>query len=265
MQCSYHDWGCVYHACLSDDCQRAEVLANGSDFGAGRCDKTLSNLKNIIMTKKIDIDDLSTDQLAELLEKKRAAENAAANGKREAYESLRTDFVCRVRRELQIAMRIMGEFRDLVVKDSAAFYEIMKEYGCLRSEEQRGYTVQFGNFKIEVKSNTVKGFDERADIAAERLIKFLRDWIKNRDKGEDDPMYQLAMTMIERNRYGQLDYKSVSKLYDLESKFNDPEYSEIMQLFKESNVAEKTATNFYFWEKTDLGVWRKLEPSFNRM
>lgn len=215
--------------------------------------------------KKVDLTNLSADQLAELLEKKRAEEQEAANGNRVAYESLRMDFVCRIRRELQIAMRIMSEFRDLVVKDSASFYDILKDYGQLRSDDQRGFTVQLDNFKIEVKSNTVKGFDERADIAAERLIKFLRDWIKNRDKGEDDPMYQLAMTMIERNRYGQLDYKSVSKLYDLDSKFNDPEYSEIMKLFKESNVAERTATNFYFWEKTELGVWRKLEPSFNRM
>ena len=78
-------------------------------------------------------------------------------------------------------------------------------------------------------------------------------------------MYQLAMTLLERNKYGQLDYKSVSKLYDLESKFNSPDYSEIMQLFKESNVTEGSAVNFYFFEKNELGVWHKLEPSFNRM
>ena len=30
-----------------------------------------------------------------------------------------------------------------------------------------------------------------------------------RELGTDDPMYQLGMTMIERNRQGDLDYKSV--------------------------------------------------------
>ena len=78
-------------------------------------------------------------------------------------------------------------------------------------------------------------------------------------------MYQLAMAMLERNRYGDLDYKSISKLYELERRFNDPEYSDIMQLFKESNVVERMAVNFYFYERTDMGGWRKLEPSFNRM
>ena len=38
-----------------------------------------------------------------------------------------------------------------------------------------------------------------------------------------------------------------------------------MNLFKESHLVEGTATNFYFYEKTDLGVWKKLEPSFNRL
>ena len=73
------------------------------------------------------------------------------------------------------------------------------------------------------------------------------------------------MTLLERNKNGDLDYKSISKLYELENQFADPEYSDIMNLFKESHLVEGTATNFYFYEKDNLGVWRKLEPSFNRM
>lgn len=102
-------------------------------------------------------------------------------------------------------------------------------------------------------------------MAAARLIDFLKAWIGGREKGADDPMYQLAMTLLERNRKGDLDYKSISKLYDLEAQFNDPEYSEIMQLFKESNVVNGTAINFYFHQRDERGVWHRIEPSFNRM
>ena len=42
-------------------------------------------------------------------------------------------------------------------------------------------------------------------------------------------MYQLAMSLLERNRQGDLDYKSISKLYELEDKFDD-EYKGIMEL-----------------------------------
>lgn len=142
----------------------------------------------------------------------------------------------------------------------------MLEYGQLkRGDQQMSFTAQEGNFKIEVKSNKVKKFDERADVAAARLIEFLQNWIQGKDDGADNPMYQLAMTLLERNKNGDLDYKSISKLYELDNQFNDPEYSDIMNLFKESHLVEGTATNFYFYEKDNMGVWRKLEPSFNRM
>ena len=93
----------------------------------------------------------------------------------------------------------------------------------------------------------------------------MRGWIAGSANGTDDPIYQLAMTFIERNEKGELDYKQVSKLYALERKFNSEEYTSIMELFRESNVVDGTATHFYFEERDELGVWHKLEPSFNRM
>src|SRR5690606_33962411 len=120
-------------------------------------------------------------------------------------------------------------------------------------------------YRIDVKTNKVKKFDERADLAASRLIEFLQKWIERAPGGTDNPMYQLAMVLLERNKDGDLDYKNVSKLYDLESKFADPEYGEIMMLFKESHLVEGTATNYYFWKRDKQSVWRKIEPSFNRL
>lgn len=102
-------------------------------------------------------------------------------------------------------------------------------------------------------------------MAAIRLIDFLNDWMRKREKGADDAMYQLAMTLLERNKMGELDYKSINKLYEMEEKFNNPEYSAIMQLFKESNVVNGTAINYYFYRKSDRGVWLKVEPSFNML
>lgn len=140
----------------------------------------------------------------------------------------------------------------------------MREYGRLRKEDQSSFTIVDGDMKIEVRSNNVKTFDERADMAAERLVEYLKAWVSRSDKGQDDPMYQLAMTLLERNRQGDLDYKSISKLYGMEDRFDD-EYREIMDLFRESNTVTKTAVNFYFWRRDTNGVWHRLEPSFCRM
>jgi hypothetical protein len=214
---------------------------------------------------QIDLNSLTADQLEELLQKKRAEERNTSIKKREAYEGIRADVVARIAgKTKEVVYDVKCPFQ-FVQDEATAFYEVMKEYGQLRREGQMSFKIESGNFRLEVKSNKVKKFDERADLAAARLIDFLTAWIKDSEKGTNNPMYQLAMTLLERNNEGDLDYKSVSKLYDLETDFNSTEYSEIMQLFKESNVIEGNAINYYFYEKNARGVWLKLEPSFNRL
>lgn len=156
-------------------------------------------------------------------------------------------------------------FRDWLETEAEAFTSVMREYGQVKSDDQRSYTITDGDFRLEVKSNKVKGFDERADMAADRLIDYLKRYMQNSEKGSDDPMYQMAMTLLERNKMGDLDYKSISKLYELEDKF-DEEYADIMRLFKEANVVQRNATNYYFSRRNpDNGVWTRIEPSFCRL
>jgi hypothetical protein len=212
-----------------------------------------------------NVNEMSLQELEEVLKAKREEERAEALTRRAAYEGIRAELVYRVETAVVAVVRDVKDFSTLCNKESAAFREIMGEYGQLRNPGQLSFTLREGDFKWEVRSNKVKRFDERADVAASRLIDFLKDWIRNRNDGTENPMYQLAMTLLERNKYGDLDYKSISKLYDLEARFGDPEYSAIMQLFKESNITEGTAINHYFYRRNDLGVWQKIEPSFNRL
>ena len=94
---------------------------------------------------------------------------------------------------------------------------------------------------------------------------YLNAWIGKKGDDGRNPMYKLAMSLLQRNEAGDLDYKSISRLYELEDDFNDPEYSEIMQLFRESNVVEGTVIRFYFEEKDGNNQWKRIEPSFNKM
>jgi len=220
------------------------------------------NYKIAIMT---DLSKLTSKELEELLAKKKQEEHIAAMTRREAYEGIRAELVYKIERKVRETVENVVALHQFCVDELGAFRNVLSEYGQLRNQDQMNFKIQDGKFCIEVKACKVKRFDERADAAATRLIEFLQSWIKGKEDGAENPMYQLAMTLLERNKYGDLDYKSISKLYDLEERFNDPEYSAIMALFKESHLVEGTSTNFYFYEKTELGVWKKLEPSFNRL
>lgn len=213
-----------------------------------------------------DLSKLTSKELEALLAAKKEEERREALDKRAAYEGIRAELITNTERRVRAVCAEVQELCKYCQDEVLAFRAIMLDYGQLKlGERQMSFKIQDGGFMVEVKSNKVKRFDERADVAATRLIEFLQSWIEGKDDGQDNPMYQLAMTLLERNKYGDLDYKSISKLYELEEQFGDAEYTAIMNLFKESHLVEGTATNFYFYEKTDLGVWKKLEPSFNRL
>ena len=214
---------------------------------------------------KVDVKSLSKEQRAELLAQLQQEEKDDRIARREAYEALRCEFMHAVRGKAEALTEDVTGFKKWLEGETDSFTAVMKEYGQVKSGEQMSYTIVDGDFKLEVKSNKVKGFDERADMAAERLIDYLKRYMQRSDKGADDPMYQMAMTLLERNRTGDLDYKSISKLYELEDKFDD-EYAEIMRLFKEANVVQRNARNYYFWKRNpENGVWTRIEPSFCRL
>lgn len=212
----------------------------------------------------IDITQLTKEEQDKLfleLQEKRRNERQI---NREAYEGLKQNFMIDIMDKAAFVASDVSDFHKYLIKEVEGFRQIMAEYGAI-STKQMSFTLIFRNIKLEVKTNKVKRFDERADMAAQRLIAFLKEWVKGQDKGTEDPMYQLAMLAIERNSKGDMDYKQISNLYKLEGQFNDPQYSQIMELFRESHIIEGTATNFYFYKKNELGVWKKIEISFNRL
>ena len=208
---------------------------------------------------------MSKEQRAALLEQLQAEAKNDRQSKRESYEALRGEFMHDVLAKVETVESEVTGFKQWLDAETDAFTKVMREYGAVKNEGQQSYTITDGDFKLEVKFNKVKGFDERANLAAERLVDYLKRYMAESEKGVEDPMYQMAMTLLERNKTGDLDYKSISKLYELEDKF-DEEYGEIMSLFKEANVVQTTATNYYFSKRNaSTGVWLRIEPSFCRL
>lgn len=217
------------------------------------------------METKVNIKELSSEERAKLLAELQNEEKQSRTERRETYEGLRAEMMREVESRLTQLVADVRGFHDWLTREIEGFVGIMKDYGQVRKSGQRSYTITDGDFRLEIASNAVKGFDERADLAAERLIDYLKRYMQQSEKGSDDPMYQMAMTLLERNKAGDLDYKSISKLYELEDKF-DGEYGEIMGLFKEANVVQKNAVNYYFQRRDpETNVWTRIEPSFCRM
>ena len=122
----------------------------------------------------MDISNLSKEERAELLHALKKQEKEDSINRREAYETLRHQFAFDVESRLMPVVNNVAGFREWLESESGAFRNVMRDYGQLRrGEEQASFSVVDGNFKLEVKSNKVKSFDERADMA-ERLCRSYR-------------------------------------------------------------------------------------------
>ena len=213
----------------------------------------------------VDLSKLSASEKRALLNTLQEEVKKEEVNKREVFEAIRSQTIIEIKQRFTDYLQHGKDFKKWLCEQAEAYYEVLAEYGKLKRKDQIGYDLSDNDFRMKVKGNRVKKFDERADIAEKRLVDFLNEWIKGQDGGGKNPMYKLAMAMIQRNEVGDLDYKSISRLYDLEDDFNDTEYTEIMNLFRESNIVEGTSINFYFEIKDKYNNWRKQEPSFNRM
>ena len=121
------------------------------------------------MDLKEQLKSLSAQDRKELLKQLQQEEKENKRNRRDAYEGLRAQFMLEVKNKLLPVVDDVKAFRDWVEKEAAAFRAVMREYGQLRKDEQASFTIVDGDMKLEVRSNKVKSFDERADLAAERL------------------------------------------------------------------------------------------------
>lgn len=217
------------------------------------------------MNQTIDISKLSAAERAELARQLGEAEVREQRERKDAYEGIKAQFLQDVKARLMRHVQDCRDFKEWLRGEAEAYMKVLHQYGQLKRDDQLGFSIKDGDFKVQMKGSRVKRFDERADVAEKRLVDFLNAWIARTDDGRRNPMYKLAMGMIQRNEAGDLDYKSISQLYELEADFNDAEYSSIMQLFKESHCVEGTAIQFYFETKDKYNRWAKVEPSFNKM
>ena len=126
------------------------------------------------MDLKEQLKSLSAQDRKELLKQLQQEEKESKRNRRDAYEGLRAQFMLEVKNRLLPVVDDVKAFRDWVEKEAAAFRAVMREYGQLRKDEQASFTIVDGDMKLEVRSNKVKSFDERADLAAERLVDYLK-------------------------------------------------------------------------------------------
>lgn len=207
---------------------------------------------------------LSTRQLERALAARKAAENAAQEKRRAEYETEKDQLISTLGTTAAATATALKTFKGEAMQQVRAFRGKLLEYGQLRKGEANkgNFEIKNDNFKVTFSSQVKKCFDERSELAEEKLKSFLGGFVKKRDKD----LHDLVLSLLERNpKSGDLDISNIQRLYKLEDRFDNDDWREAIRLFKESYNPEGTAYYVRFFERGEDNGWNLINLNFSSL
>lgn len=208
---------------------------------------------------------LSTQQLEALLKERKAAEKKEKEKKRKQYEQERSDLVDYLGEFALNIEKAMQELKKEAFTLLPQHRQMMLDYGHLRRGELNKGSFEISNdkYKVQFISQTVKRFDERAQLAEAHLKKFMESFVKKKSL----ETYELLKSVLERNpKTGDYDIDLINRLYTMEDRFDDADWKAALTLFKEAYKPTGKAQYVKFSVKnTANNSWEALVLDFAKL
>ena len=201
-------------------------------------------------------DQLTTDELKALLDKREKEEKAQMKKAREEYEAKVNKTTWDIVNDALVLNVAMRRFFDETTSKLSEMRELLNQYGDIKSNSKGGFhrVSKDGKYKVVYKYTTICAWDERAEKGEELLREFLKDFVKKRDLN----MFNVVSALLERNKEGNLEYARIQSLYSLENEFDDPRWREAIRLFKESFSPVDSKMRIEIYKRSDKS--QKWEP-----
>lgn len=211
-------------------------------------------------TDTIDVSNLTTEQLQQLLEKKKKQEAEKERRKRQEYERERDHMVKNMVIEAQILHSIMDSFKHKCMRKLENFSEKAQEYGQIRKHSKGGFSLRTadGDMMVSYDRNTVPEYDERAHMAEDLLKEFLEDKVKKRDQ----KTFRTITALMSRNKEGRFFPSRINALLKIRDNYDDERWQRAMKLFEESYRNRLVSYTVTFYVKDHMEKDRSIPLTF---
>jgi hypothetical protein len=210
------------------------------------------------------IDQLSNDELEQVIAQRKKAEKAKAEKERKDYEASRdADAISLFKGAYHLSQGLQlfkYDCHEILEKHQ----QKLNEYGSIRSNSKGGFSMLSTDKKIKIRRrrDTMPSWDERSIKALELIHAFLNDFVKKRDQ----KMFEILMGFLVKNKKGDLEYSSVMNLLQHEDKFDDNRWKEGLRLIKESYSSYLKGYQYDFELLNETsGKYEKIELNFSAL
>lgn len=211
----------------------------------------------------MNISELSTDQIAEILAERQKKERKDRDKAAKKYVADRDKLIEELSNEAHELALAMGRFKTKVHACMDVQAKKLEQYGKLRGNSKGGFAItdSDGQFRVVRRRDTDPVWDERAGKGVDLIKSFLGDTIKKRDMD----LYEILIKFLEKNDNGDLEYAKVFSLMEHESKFDDPRWIEGLKLVKESFSISLKCFGYEFKRKNAQGKFETMVLNFSSL
>ncbi|HEY9117727.1 MAG TPA: DUF3164 family protein [Roseivirga sp.] len=206
------------------------------------------------------VGELTAAELKELLKETQRKEIAAKAKKEAKYQETKNQLVNELVHKALGIQEILIEFKGQGFDQLGAHYELMKEFGEVKSNHKGNFQLKStdGEYKVEFSNHMIKEFDERAEMAAQHLEEFLLTHVKKKDT----EMYEYIKGVTEKNN-DKFDINLVGRLFKMEDKFDHPSWKKAIDLFRASYVEVDSAQYIRFFKRNEqTGAYENINLNF---
>jgi len=237
---------------------KSDVKTGGNNAaGLFEREKSFGYIINHLKQNKMDTNEMTPEQLEALAAKKRKEAVEKRQKERAAFESTLEETTSQmVGKALELA-KMLEKFYKQTTDDLNAMRDILNEYGMIKGNSKGGFHLKTkdGKYKVVYRFKTLCDWDVRADKAEDLLKDFLKDVVLKRDVDS----YELLMALLEKNKFGNLEFSRIQSLYSQVDRFEDPRWKEAIRLFQESFVTTGSKMSLEFYKRADeSGKWEPI-------
>lgn len=206
------------------------------------------------------VSELTAEELKTLLADVQRKEKAEKAKKEKAYQATKNQLVNELVHNAIGIRDILLEFKNSSFDRLKSHYELMKEYGEVKSNHKGNFQLKSddGQFKVEFANQVIKEFDERSELAAEHLNEFLATHVKKRSEAD----YNMIKGFIEKKN-DKFDVSLVGRLFQMEDNYEHPLWKKAIELFKVSYVEVDSAQYVRFFKRNDQnGQYENINLNF---
>lgn len=215
---------------------------------------------------EFNLENLTPEQMAQLeqqLEAKKKADKARIQADREAYSELVDETVRSMVKRLQ---NLSSEMAAVKAEVFAAFETIIKTkeelFKVKLDRKSDTFSTRDGQMTISLGYRTLDAYDNSVDAGIAKVKEYLATLAKDDNSAA---LVETVMSLLVKNRKGELKASRVLELQKLAEKYDDPDFMEGISIIKDAYKPAKSGQFISVTIKNDEGKDENLPLSIGSM